>query len=116
MRILAQSLIMSIQTRGESSMPAAKPKLPPEAVELYNQFIHGFISRRAFFKRVQRLTVGGLAASAVIEALMPNYALGQQVARTDDRIRASYQPVPSPQGNGSIKGYLVRPVSADTRT
>ena len=96
-------------------MPAAKPKLPPEAVELYNQFIHGFISRRAFFERVQRLAVGGLAASAVIEALMPNYALGQQVARTDDRIRSSYQTVPSPQGNGSIKGYLVRPVSADTR-
>jgi carboxymethylenebutenolidase len=96
-------------------MPAAKPRLPAEAVELYNQFIHGFISRRAFFERVQRLTVGGLAASAVIEALMPNYALGQQVARTDDRIKSSYQTVPSPQGNGSIKGYLVRPVSADTR-
>jgi carboxymethylenebutenolidase len=46
---------------------------------------------------------------------MPNYALGQQVSRTDDRIRATYQTVPSPQGNGSIKGYLVRPVSADTR-
>ena len=96
-------------------MPAAKPKLPAEAVELYNQFIHGFISRRVFFERVQRLAVGGLAASAVIEALMPDYALGQQIARTDDRLRASYQTVPSPQGNGSIKGYLVRPTSADTR-
>lgn len=96
-------------------MEPAQPKLPPEAVELYNQFIHGFISRRAFFERVQRLAVGGLAASAVIEALMPNYALGQQVARTDDRIKSSYQTVPSPQGNGSIRGYLVRPISADTR-
>ncbi len=96
-------------------MEAAKPKLPAEAVELYNQFIHGFISRRAFFERVQRLAVGGLAASAVIEALMPNYALGQQVSRTDDRVKASYQTVPSPQGNGSIRGYLVRPTSADTR-
>ena len=96
-------------------MQPEKPELPAEAVELYNQFIHGFISRRAFFERIQRLAVGGLAASAVIEALMPNYALGQQVARTDDRIKSSDQTVPSPQGNGSIKGYLVRPVSADTR-
>jgi carboxymethylenebutenolidase len=96
-------------------MEPERPKLPGEAVELYNQFIHGFISRRAFFERVQRLAVGGLAASAVIEALMPNYALGQQVARTDDRIKAGYETVPSPQGNGSIKGYLVRPISADTR-
>ena len=46
---------------------------------------------------------------------MPNYALGQQVSRTDDRIKATYETVPSPQGNGIIKGYLVRPVSADTR-
>jgi carboxymethylenebutenolidase len=96
-------------------MQPTTPKLPPEAVELYNQFIHGFISRRVFFERIQRLAVGGLAASAVIEALMPNYALGQQVARTDDRIKSSYQTVASPQGNGSIKGYLVRPISADTR-
>lgn len=97
-------------------MDPAKPKLPPEAVELYNLFIHGFISRRAFFERVRRLAVGGLAASALIEALMPNYALGQQIARTDDRIRSSYQTVESPEGNGRIKGYLVRPISADTRS
>jgi carboxymethylenebutenolidase len=46
---------------------------------------------------------------------MPNYAAAQQVSKTDDRIKASYETVPSPQGNGSIKGYLVRPASADTR-
>jgi carboxymethylenebutenolidase len=46
---------------------------------------------------------------------MPNYAQGQQVPKNDDRIKATYETVPSPNGNGSIKGYLVRPVSADTR-
>jgi carboxymethylenebutenolidase len=92
-----------------------KPKLPREAIQLYNDFIHGEISRRAFIEGVQRLA-GGLAAAAVINALMPNYALGQQVSRTDDRIKASYETVPSPKGNGSIKGYLVRPISADTRS
>src|SRR5271154_1727875 len=96
-------------------MEPTKPKLPSEAVQLYNLFIHGELSRRAFMEGVQRLAVGGLAASAMIEALMPNYALGQQVSRTDDRIKATYETVPSPQGNGSIKGYLVRPISADTR-
>src|ERR1700722_15146836 len=97
-------------------MEPTKPKLPSEAVQLYNLFIHGELSRRAFMEGVQRLAVGGLAAGAIIEALMPNYALGQQVSRTDDRIKATYETVPSPQGNGSIKGYLVRPVSADTRS
>jgi carboxymethylenebutenolidase len=97
-------------------MESTRPKLPSEAVDLYNKFIHGGMSRRAFMEGIQRLAVGGLAASTMIEALMPNYALGQQVSRIDDRIKASYETVPSPKGNGSIKGYLVRPVSADTRS
>jgi len=92
-----------------------RPKLPAEAIQLYNLFIHGDISRRDFMEGVQKFAVGGLAVATIVEALMPNYALGQQVPKTDDRIKASYETVPSPQGNGSIKGYLVRPVSADTR-
>src|SRR5437660_396257 len=96
-------------------MEPKKPNLPREAVELYNHFIHGEINRRDFMDGVQRFAVGGLAATTIIEALMPNYALGQQVAKTDERIKATYETVPSPEGNGAIKGYLVRPVSADTR-
>jgi carboxymethylenebutenolidase len=97
-------------------MEPTRPKLPSEAIALYNLFIHGEISRRAFMDGLQRFAIGGLTAAALMEALMPNYALGQQVSRTDDRIKASYETVPSPQGNGSIKGYFVRPVSADTRS
>jgi carboxymethylenebutenolidase len=97
-------------------MEPARPKLPREAVQLYNLFIHGEISRRDFMDGIQRFAVGGLTAAAVAEALMPNYALGQQVSKTDDRIKATYETVASPQGNGSIKGYLVRPISADTRS
>ena len=96
-------------------MEPIKPKMPSEAVELYNLFIHGVISRRAFMDGLQKFTVGGLAAAAMMEALLPNYAQGQQVSKADDRIKATYETVPSPQGNGSIKGYFVRPVSADTR-
>jgi carboxymethylenebutenolidase len=96
-------------------MQSTKPKLPSEAVQLYNLFIHGEISRRNFMEGVQRFAIGGLTATTIIEALMPNYALGQQVSKTDDRIKFTYETVPSPQGNGSIRGYLVRPISADTR-
>src|SRR5271154_5062468 len=96
-------------------MKPEKPKLPEEAVQLYNLFIHGEITRRDFMNGVQKFAIGGLAAATIIEALMPDYAQGQQVSKTDDRIKATYETVPSPQGNGSIKGYLVRPVSADTR-
>jgi carboxymethylenebutenolidase len=43
---------------------------------------------------------------------MPNYALGQKVTPTDARLKTSRETVQSPQGNGTINGYLVRPASA----
>jgi carboxymethylenebutenolidase len=96
-------------------MEPTRPKLPSEAIALYNLFIHGEIGRREFLDGLQRFAIGGLTAATLMQALMPNYALGQQVSKTDDRIKASYETVPSLQGNGSIKGYFVRPVSADAR-
>jgi len=96
-------------------MEPTKSKVPRAAVQLYDLFIHGEISRRNFMDGLQKFAVGGLTAAALAEALMPNYALGQQVRKDDDRIKATYETIPSPQGNGSIRGYLVRPSSADTR-
>ncbi len=97
-------------------MEATKTRIPAEAVDLYTRYIHGEVSRRDFFGGVSRYAVGGLTATALVEALMPNYALGQQVAKDDERITASYETVPSPDGNGFIRGYLVRPFGADSRS
>jgi carboxymethylenebutenolidase len=94
----------------------SKKRIPAEAVDLYTRFIHGEVSRRDFLAGVRRFAIGGLTAAAIVEALMPNYALGQQVAKDDERIRATYETVPSPDGNGFIRGYLVRPFSADSRS
>jgi carboxymethylenebutenolidase len=47
---------------------------------------------------------------------MPDYALGQQVRGDDERIKATWETIPSPNGHGYIRGYMVRPFSADTRT
>jgi carboxymethylenebutenolidase len=93
-----------------------KRKIPAEAVDLYTRYIHGDISRRDFFSGVERFAVAGLTATAIVEALMPNYALGQQVRKDDERIKASYETIPSPNGNGFVRGYLVRPFSADSRS
>ena len=93
-----------------------RPKLPREAVDLYTRYIHGEIPRRDFLSGLSRFAVAGLTVNAIVDSLMPDYVSAQQVSKTDERIKASYVTVPSPQGNGSIKGYLVRPFSADTRT
>ena len=57
-------------------MQPEKPKLPNEAIELYNRYIHGEISRRDFLNGAKRFAIAGLTAGAIVEALMPNYALG----------------------------------------
>jgi carboxymethylenebutenolidase len=65
---------------------------------------------------VSRYAVAGLTTAAIVEALMPNYALGQQVRKDDERIVATYETIPSPNGNGYIKGYFVRPDSQTSRS
>src|SRR2546429_4040083 len=90
-------------------------KTPAEAVEMYTQFIHGDIDRREFLDGVKKFAIVGLTAEAIVQALMPNYALGQTVRHDDERIKASYETIPSPMGNGYIKGYFVRPASQDSR-
>ncbi len=96
-------------------MEPTKSKVPAGAIQLYNLFIHGEISRRDFMDGLQKFAVGGFTAAALMQALMPNYAQGQQVSKTDDRISTSYETIPSPQGNGEIRGYLARPMSSETR-
>ena len=93
--------------------PTNQP-LPREAIDAYNLYIHGEIDRRSFFDRVKKVAISGVAAAAIVDQLMPNYAAAQQVSPTDARIRTERATVPSPNGNGSIEGLLVRPVAAGT--
>ena len=88
--------------------------VPAEAIEAYNQYIHGHIDRRAFMTRINAIAATSAVATAMIEALTPNYAAAQQVSPTDPRIKTERVTVASPNGNGSIKGLLARPASAGT--
>ena len=84
---------------------------PQELLDLFHLYVHGDLSRRAFLDGAAKYAVGGLTAAAIFEMLKPNYAWAQQVPKDDKRIRTEYATVPSPQGNGSIKGYLARPAA-----
>jgi carboxymethylenebutenolidase len=95
-------------------MKQTPPPLPREAIEAYNLYIHGEIDRRSFMNRVKKVAVSSVAAAAIVDQLMPNYAAAQQVPTNDPRLKTEYATVPSPQGNGSIRGYLVRPAAAGT--
>src|ERR1700726_40184 len=85
---------------------------PQELLNLFDLYVHGEMNRRAFLDGAQKFAVGGVTATALFEMLRPNYAWAVQVPTDDSRIKAESATVPSPQGNGSIKGYLVRPANA----
>lgn len=87
-------------------------RLPQPLIDLYNVYIHGGMNRREFIEGIGKFAVGGLTVAAILEGLMPNYALGQQVSPSDERLRTEYLTVPSPEGNGEIRGYFVRPANA----
>jgi carboxymethylenebutenolidase len=85
---------------------------PQELLNLFDMYVHGDIDRRAFLDGAKKFAAGGLTAAAILESLQPNYAWAQQVPKDDARIKAEYATVHSPQGNGSIRGYLARPQKA----
>jgi len=85
-------------------------QIDDQVFELYDEYCHGKIDRRQFFKRASELTVAGISALAMAEALMPNYADAQEVLFTDERIKANWIDYPSAGGtSGEMRGYLVRP-------
>jgi len=88
---------------------------PQELLNLFDGYVHGRIDRRAFLDGAQKFAVGGLTAAALFEMLRPNYAWATQVAEDDSRIKVETVSVPSPKGNGSVSGYLVRPANAQEK-
>jgi carboxymethylenebutenolidase len=83
----------------------------PEALKIFDQYVHGDISRRDFLSSVPKYALLGLSAEALLEALNPRFAEAQQIAGNDPRIKASYVEFASPKGSGKVRGYLVQPAN-----
>jgi len=86
---------------------------PQELLDLFHEYQHGDIDRRSFLERAGKFAVGGLTVGAIFESLKPNYAWAQQVPKDEKRIKTEYDTVSSPDGNGTIKGYLARPANSN---
>lgn len=84
----------------------------PQTLKLFDQYVHGDISRREFLSRAAKYTVAGVTALTVLQALTPKFVEAQQIKADDGRLKAEYIEIPSPSGNGKIRGYLVQPAHA----
>src|SRR5690348_12208910 len=86
---------------------------PQELLDLFDRYVHGGISRRQFLGRARKFAVGGVTAATLFQMLKPNYAWAIQIQPDDKRIKSQSAELASPNGNGSIKGYLVRPATVE---
>ena len=78
--------------------------------DLYDEYCHGYIDRREFLSRAAALTVGGVSALWMAQALLPRYAEAQTISFTDPRMKGTYVEYPSPGGtSGEMRGYLAQP-------
>jgi carboxymethylenebutenolidase len=94
----------------EAPSALTQSEIDARVFELYDEYCHGHIDRREFLRRAGALTVGGVSALAMAQALLPRYALAQTISFTDPRIKARYVTYPSPGGtSGTMRGYLVQP-------
>lgn len=84
-------------------------KIPQEAFDWYDEYAHGDIDRRTFMSRLATLAGAGISLSLLSSALIPNYALAEQVSFNDPDIRASFASFESPDGYLEGRGYLVVP-------
>lgn len=89
--------------------------IPQEAFDWYDEYAHGLIDRRTFIRKLGGLTALGFSMSVLTSALLPNYALAEQVSFNDEDINATYEEFDSPDGHGKGRGYLVVPKDVDAK-
>ncbi len=82
-----------------------------ELLILFDAYVHGTIDRRGFLDRAQKFAVGGMTAGMLLAALSPDFAQAQVVPKDDKRIKTETLEYPSTAGNGTVKGYLAKPVN-----
>ena len=79
--------------------------IPQEAFDWYDEYAHGDIDRRTFLRRLAGIAGASITLATLSTALMPNYALAEQVSFNDDNITATYETFPSPKGHQEGRGY-----------
>lgn len=81
------------------------PPIDREIIQLYDQFTHGAMDRRAFMERLTRLAGSTAAAAAMLPLLQNDYARAETVKPDDPRLVSSEVAVPG--SDAGLKGYLV---------
>jgi carboxymethylenebutenolidase len=89
-----------------------KEDISQEVLDLYDDYAHNRLDRRAFVQKLSAYAVGALTVPAILSFLMPDYKGNVQIKPDDPRLKSAYINYSSPKGGGTIKGLLSKPVDA----
>jgi len=94
----------------DSRMPAAS-SFPRAVLDLFDQYVHGGISRRGFIEKCTVHAGSVAAATGLLSILSPDFAAAEVIKPDDKRIAIGWADIPSPQGSGTIKAYIAKPAN-----
>ncbi|WP_419700758.1 dienelactone hydrolase family protein [Mucilaginibacter sp. NFX135] len=89
-----------------------KEDIKQEVFDLYDDYAHNRLNRRAFVEKLSIYAVGGLTVPALMSFLMPNYQTTAEIRVDDPRLKSEYINYTSPKGGGTIKALLSMPADA----
>lgn len=76
---------------------------------LFDAYVHGALDRRGFLDQAAKYAVGGVTAVMLLDQLSPKFVEAQVIKPEDPRIKTEYLEYPSPNGSGTMRGYMARP-------
>jgi carboxymethylenebutenolidase len=86
------------------------PKITQEMIDLYDDYTHISLDRRAYFKKLTALVGSTTAATVVTDMISGSKAAAQIVKFDDPRIKG--QMIKYPAAGREMGGYLVTPANA----
>lgn len=92
-----------------------KEDLKAEVFDLYDDYAHNKLDRRAFIEKLSIYAVGGLTLPTLLSFVMPNYADSIVVKQDDLRLDSNYIIYNSEKGGGEIRGLLSKPKDAKNK-
>ena len=86
----------------------------PEVLRLFDQYVHGLISRRGFLRGASTFAaLSGASAAELLDLLNPRFAEAQQVSPGDARLKTQRIEVELPQGSGVLRCYVAQPADKE---
>ena len=86
------------------------PKITQEMINLYDEYTHITLDRRAYMRKLTAL-VGTTAAATTVTTMIAGDKAAAQIVKADDP-RVKGEMVKYPGEGGEMSGYLCRPASA----